>query len=172
MEHKSAGGEGGFLHHRLPEVVHNDASTDVVEVCQQLMWSTEQPVHQNPIKSLWDITCVVTSCTTITPLAVQELTDALIRVWVRSPGVHQSSHQECALTLWEQMQARGGLTQRSHVRTGLNSRKLDHRELSLSHFFHVFGFGIFCLPKKSQHINKREIFRWECHGRSLHLQQQ
>lgn len=78
------------------------------------MLSTEQSVHQNPIKSLWDIACIVISCAAITPLAVQNLTDALIRGLgqiPRRPSVNPSGM--CTDTVGE----RGGPTQRSYVRS-------------------------------------------------------
>lgn len=53
------------------------------------------------------------------PHHTSELTDVLIRVWERSSGDHQSSHQERALTLWERMQTHEGRTQRSHLRSCL-----------------------------------------------------
>lgn len=139
------GGGGGLLLHMLPEVAHNNASTDVAEVCQQLMLSTEQSVHHNPIKSLWGIACIVISCTAITPLAVQELTDALIRGLgqiPRRPSVIPSGM--CTDTVG----ARGGRTQRSHVRSCPKFTEAGS-SWALTFFFTFFALWFLQTKKKS-----------------------
>lgn len=85
-------------------LVHSNSWTDVAG---KLMVSTDQSVPMNPIKGLRDIMyCYIQHL--IQLQAFHKLTDALIRVCERSPGNHQSSRQQCAQTLEEQIQAHRG----------------------------------------------------------------